>query len=215
MAREAIMSTHISLQKRINNYLNERRRLGFQLHSLDTLFADFARFVASRRHRGPLTIELMGDWARQAKGGNGTRETWFRRLRTLRPFICYLKRFEPDTEIPKESIFGPTPGRVAPHIYHQEEIIELLVAARRLGPRGSLRPETFETLFGLMASTGLRISEAIHLHDSDVDLNRGMLTIRQTKFAKSRQLPLHPSTVAALKRYRCKRAKESPIVNGS
>jgi site-specific recombinase XerD len=147
VAREEIMSSHISLQKRINTYLVERRCLGFQLRSLDTLLANFAQFVASLHHRGPLTIELMADWARQAKGGNGTRETCFRRLRKLRPFICYLKQFEPDTEVPKESIFGPTPGRVAPHIYNEEEIIELLVAAHNLGPPGSLRPETFETLF--------------------------------------------------------------------
>ena len=59
--------------------------------------------------------------------------------------------------------------------------------------QGSIRPATYETLFGLMASTGLRVSEALHLRDADVDLKRGMLTIRQTKFAKSRQLPIHPT----------------------
>ncbi|WP_429548605.1 tyrosine-type recombinase/integrase [Paraburkholderia youngii] len=83
----------------------------------------------------------------------------------------------------------------------------MLGAARALGPKGSLRPATYEILFGLMASTGLRVSEAIHLRDADVDLKRGMLTIRQTKFAKSRQLPIHPSTVAALKRYRRQRTR--------
>ncbi|MGB5253352.1 MAG: tyrosine-type recombinase/integrase, partial [Sedimenticolaceae bacterium] len=98
-------------------------------------------------------------------------------------------------------------GRVAPHIYREEEIVKLLAAARNLGPLGSLRPATFETLFGLMASTGLRVSEAIHLRDADVDLKHGMLTVRQTKFAKSRQLPLHQSTVAALARYRRQRAR--------
>ena len=102
------------------------------------------------------------------------------------------------------------PGRVAPHIYRQEEVIELLAAARTLGPSGSLRPFTFETLFGLMASTGLRVSEAIHLRDADVDLKRGMLTIRQTKFAKSRQLPIHPSTVKVLARYRKRRERHLP-----
>jgi integrase len=99
---------------------------------------------------------------------------------------------------------------VAPHIYREEEIVELLAAARRLGPRGSLRPATFETLFGLMASTGLRVSEAIHLRDADVDLKHGMLTVRQTKFAKSRQLPLQPSTVEALAHYRRQRARHVP-----
>ena len=201
------MSAHISLQRRISDYLAERRRLGFVLHSQDTFLTGFARFVASRHHRGPLTVELMADWIRQCKDGQGTSGTWARSLRKLRSFIRYLKQFEPDTEMPDEAIFGPVPGRVAPHIYHEEEIVELLAAARQLGPHGSLRPKTFETLFGLMASTGMRVSEAIGLRDGDVDLKHGMLTIRQTKFAKSRQLPLHPSTVTALRHYRRQRAR--------
>lgn len=201
------MSARISLQQRVDDYLAERRRLGFHLRSRDTFLAGFACFVASRRHRGPLTVELMTDWVRQGKCGRGSPGTWARRLAKLRHFIRYLKQFEPDTEVPDELIFGPEPGRVAPHIYREEEIVKLLTAARNLGPLGSIRPATFETLFGLMASTGLRISEAIHLRDADVDLKHGMLTVRQTKFAKSRQLPLHQSTVAALARYRRQRAR--------
>ena len=81
-------------------------------------------------------------------------------------------------------------GRAAPHIYRRDEIVEFLAAARQLGPRGSLRPATFETPFGLMASTGLRVSEAIHLRNADVDLIRRMVIVRQTKFAKSRKLPM-------------------------
>lgn len=196
------MSARISLQQRIDDYLAERRRLGFHLRSRDTFLAGFACFVASRRHRGPLNVELMTDWVRQGKCGRGSPGTWARRLAKLRHFIRYLKQFEPDTEVPDELIFGPEPGRVAPHIYREEEIVELLAAAHNLGPCGSLRPATFETLFGLMASTGLRVSETIHLRDADVDLKHGMLTVRQTKFAKSRQLPLHPSTVVALAHYR-------------
>lgn len=204
------MSARISLKKRIDDYLSERRRLGFELRSLDTFLAGFADYVTKRHHRGALTVELMTDWVRLGKGGLGSPGTWARRLEKLRVFIHYLKQLEPDTEVPDESIFGTVPGRVAPHIYREEEIVELLAAARLLGPRGSLRPATFETLFGLMASSGLRISEAIHLRDVDVDLKRGMLTVRQTKFAKSRQLPLHPSTVEAMARYRRQRARHVP-----
>lgn len=209
------MSAHISLQRRIDDYLAERRRLGFVMRSLDTFLAGFASYVIKRHHRGPLTVELMTDWIRQGKDGQGSPETWVRRLGKLRSFVRYLKQFEPDTEVPDESIFGPEPGRVAPHIYHEEEIVGLLAAARKLGPHGSLRPVTFETLFGLMASTGLRVSEAIHLRNDDVDLKHGMLTIRQTKFAKSRQLPLHPSTVTALSHYRRQRARHVPETAGS
>ena len=192
------MSARIGLQTRVDGYLAERHRLGFELHSQDTLLADFAKFVADRHHHGPLTVELMVDWVRKGKGGLGTPETWYRRMAILRRFVRYLQQFEPQTEIPEESIFGPEPGRVAPHIYREEEIVDLLAAAHKLGPRGSFRPATFETLFGLMASTGLRVSEALHLRDADVDLKRGMLIVRQTKFAKCKR-PAPPP----VKRLRC------------
>jgi len=201
------MSRRRSLQARIDDYLAERRRQGFRLRSGDAFLSRFARFVAAKRHRGPLTAELMAEWVRTAKDGNGDAGTWARSWGRLRHFICYLQQFEPDTEVPEASLFGPEPGRVAPHIYRDDEIVDLLTAARRLGPAGSLRPFTYETLFGLMASTGLRVSEALHLRDADVDLKRGLLTIRQTKFAKSRLLPVHPTTVAALAKYRKARAR--------
>ena len=208
------MSRRRSLQARIDDYLAERRRQGFRLRSGDAFLSRFARFVAAKRHRGPLTAELMAEWVRTAKDGHGDADTWARSWGRLRHFICYLQQFEPDTEVPEASLFGPEPGRVAPHIYHDDEIVELLAAARTLGPAGSIRPFTYETLFGLMASTGLRVSEAIHLRDADVDLKRGMLTIRQTKFAKSRQVPIHPSTVKALACYRRQRERHLPTTAG-
>ena len=202
------MNRLMNLQARVDDYLAERRRQGFNLRSRDTFLSGFAHFVAA--HRGALTTELIVEWVRSGKGGHGDAGTWAYRWGRLRHFIRYLKQFEPDIEVPETSLFGPEPGRLAPHIYREEEIVDLLAAARTLGPCGSLRPFTFETLFGLMASTGLRVSEAIHLRDADVDLQRGMLTIRQTKFAKSRQLPIHPSTVTALARYRRQRGRHVP-----
>lgn len=102
------------------------------------------------------------------------------------------------------------PGRVAPHIYREAELVELLAAARDLNPQGGLRPFVYETLFGLIASAGLRVSETLSLQDSDVDLAAATLTVRKTKFAKSRRLPLHPSTVNALSRYRRLRCRHVP-----
>jgi len=201
------MSARVSLQQRIDDYLAERYRLGFVMHSRGTLLATFARYVASRHHRGPLTADLMIEWARQDKWQRGTPSTWAARLARIRHFARYLKQFEPETEVPEELTFGPEPGRVAPHIFHDQEVIDLLAAARQIGPPGSIRPATYETLFGLMASAGLRVSEALHLRDADVDLKRGLLMIRQTKFAKSRLLPIHPTTVAALAKYRKARAR--------
>ena len=215
------MSATTDLQVKVNEYLAERRRLGFELHHMGGGLASFARFVADAHHSGPLTIDVMADWVRQDKAQHRTQATWARRLELLRPFARWMRQFDPNTAVPDESIFGPIPGRVTPHIYSEQEIVELLAAARRLGPPGSLRPVVFETLFGLIASTGLRVSEAMSLVNADVDLVAGTLTVRKTKFTKSRMLPMHPSTVQALLAYRRLRSKaghcsgESPFFIGT
>jgi len=193
--------------QRARTFLAERRRLGFQARNPGYALISFARFVERRRHQGPLTVALMAEWARRDKAQRGTAETWARRLKILRPFARWMRQFEPRTAVPDESIFGPVPGRVAPHIYRDEEIVALLAAARTLRPRGGLRPATFETVFGLLASTGLRVSEALALRDADVDLTAGALTVRRTKFAKSRLVPLHWSAVEALASYRQRRCR--------
>ena len=201
------MSAVIGLQARVNEYLAERRRLGFELDRMGGALASFANFVADAHHSAPLTIDAMVDWVRQDKAQHRTQATWARRLELLRPFARWMRQFDPNTEVPDESIFGQVPGRVTPHIYSEQEIIELLSAARGLGPFGSLRPVVFETLFGLIASTGLRVSEALSLVNADVDLVAGTLTVRKTKFTKSRMLPLHATTVIALLAYRRLRSK--------
>ena len=201
------MSARVSLQARVEQYLAERRKLGFALRSMGPRLFSFTRYVATADHHGPLSVDLMAAWARQAKAGHGDRSTWARRLKALRPFTSWLRQFEPATEVPDEAVFGAVPGRMTPHVYREPEIIELLAAAGKLGPEGGLRPLVMETLFGLIACTGLRVSEALGLLDADVDLQTGMLTIRQSKFGKSRLVPLHPSAVDALERYRTQRAR--------
>jgi integrase len=207
MARECDMSARVSLQARVEQYLAERRRVGFELSTMGHGLASFASHVQAAGHRAPLTVDLMAAWARLAKGGHGDRATSARRLKMLRPFTRWLRQFEPATEVPDEAVFGAVPGRMTPHVYREPEIIELLAAARKLGPDGGLRPLVMETLFGLIACTGLRISEALGLLDADVDLKDGVLTIRQSKFGKSRLVPLHPSAIEALARYRTQRAR--------
>jgi integrase len=200
----------ITVTRRAQMYLAERRRLGFQARTTAYVLMSFARFMDHQHPKELLTIGHMTAWARCDKQQRRTPGTWARRLKRLRPFCRWLRQFEPRTEVPDESVFGPVPGRVAPHVYRENEIVALLAAARKLSPRGGLRPATYETLFGLIASAGLRVSEALALQDRDVDLTTGSLTVRQTKFAKSRQLPLHPSTVAALARYRALRRRCVP-----
>lgn len=196
------MSAPILLQQRVQDYLAERRRLGFELICPGRALMSFARYIDAQGHHGPLTIELIDPWVRRDERKPSTPHSWSRRLKHLRPFLHYLRQFEPQVEVPDAKTFGALPQRMAPHIYREHEIVDLLAAARGLAPTGGLRPATYETLFGLIASAGLRVSEALHLLDADVDLKLALLTVRQTKFAKSRQLPLHASTVDALQRYR-------------
>lgn len=200
------MNPHISMQTHAENYLSERRRLGYGLRTTGYSVISFARYIDTLNSQEPLTVEIMADWARQDQGNTSNPSTWARRLKNLRSFCRYLQQFEPHTEVPDDSIFGRIGQRLAPHIYSEQEITDLLAAAHKLDSFiPGLRGATYETLFGLIASTGLRISEALHLLDLDVDLKSGMLTIRQTKFAKSRHVPIHPSTVEILKQYRSKR----------
>lgn len=197
------MNAIITMESHAKNYLNERRQLGFGLRNPGYAVLSFARYIDTLNSQEPLTVEIMADWARQDQGHSDQPATWARRLKNLRSFCRYLQQFEPRTEVPDDSIFGRVGQRLAPHIYSGQEIIDLLAAAHNLDSFiPGLRGATYETLFGLIASTGLRISEALRLLDSDVDLKSGMLSIRKTKFAKSRYVPLHPSTIEALKQYR-------------
>ena len=196
----------VTLSQRVRQFLAERRHLGFRSRKQRSLLIGFARQMDRHGH-GPLTVERMAAWARCDKWQRPTPATWARRLKLLRPFARWMQQFDPSTEVPNESIFGPVPGRLAPHIFREEEIAALLAQARRLGPSAGLRAATFETFFGLIAAAGLRLSEALDLRDEDVDLACGTLTVRCSKFGKSRALPLHPSTVNALARYRRLRSK--------
>jgi integrase len=213
------MSQPMNLRARVRQYLRERRRLGFQLRSMGYALRSFAHHVDKPENPGPLTVEVMAEWARRDRAGSNDPCTWARRLKLLRPFTRWLQQFEPRTEVPDEAIFGRAGERLTPHIYSEQELVDLLAAARDLCP--DLRGATYEVLFGLLAATGLRVSEAVHLRTGEVDLKTGMLTIQRTKFAKSRQVPLHPSTVGALRRYRRLRdpliefTEETPFFVGS
>ena len=196
------MSAPNSIQARVEQFLVERRGLGFSIRNDGYILRSFARHIHATGHRGALTMELMAEWARRDSHGSNDPLTWARRLKKLRTFLRWLQQFDPRTEVPDDSIFGRLPERQAPHIFSETEIVDLLAAARRLGPAPGLRGAVYETLFGLIAATGMRIGEALSLCNGDVDLKDGMLTIRRTKFGKSRQIPMHPTTVDALRRYR-------------
>ena len=190
-----------TMQAQVGAYLAVRRSMGFDLGIAGRQLLAFARFADQAGHRGPLTVALAVRWAQSAR--RATRLTWARRLQTVRPFMKYRAQFDPGTEIAPPDLFGPVHRRLVPHIYTEGETAALLDAAAQLQPVTGLRlrPRTYATLFGLLASTGLRISEALALAPTDMDLPGVSLTVRKTKFRKSRLVPLHPTTMTALTRY--------------
>ncbi|MGT2509119.1 hypothetical protein [Cupriavidus basilensis] len=170
-----------TIQAAVERYLKQRRRLGFELGITGQQLMRFARYADARGHQGPLTLDLQLGWAREHVKRTGP-VTWARRLEVVRPFAAYYRQFHPDTEIPDLHTFGPGHRRLAPHIYTGQEVCDLLEQAGRLPPLDGVRPATYRTLFGLIASVGLRLSEALNLRDGDVDLRRACLTVRHTKF---------------------------------
>jgi integrase len=202
------MTAPLTLLSLAEDYLTERRSLGFDLRITGEQITAFARFIDATGHTGPLTTRITLDWVQgQAKYAKPL--SWARRLDVLRPFARYLARLDPATEFPQTAIFGRSHRRLAPHIYSEQEICDLLAAAQRLAPHGGLRPATYATIFGLIAATGLRLSEALHLRCGDIDLDQCLLTVRNTKFRKSRHVPVHPTVAAALNRFMVVRARHS------
>ena len=188
----------LSMIALVEDYLYIRRQLGFALKIQGHQLLRFGRFADDNEHCGPITLDLAVQWARS----NAPRPiTWASRIEVLRPFAKYRAQFDPTTEIPPPRLFGLVRRRLVPHIYSTQEVQSLLDAAAQLPPAGGLRPATYETLFGLLAATGLRISEALRLTLEDVDLEAGIITVRETKFCKSRLVPLHLTTTEALQRY--------------
>ncbi len=202
------MSRWSSMQERVDAYLTARRRLGYALRIEGAQLQGFARYADARGHTGALTTDLALEWACASERSGPLGRA--RRLETLRPFAKFCAAFEPQTQIPPPDALGPGHRRVAPHIYSDEEVAQMLAAAGELIPAGGLRPAGMQCLLGLLAATGLRVSEALHLQRADTDLERGVLCVRQTKFHKSRYVPLHPSAAAALAEYAALRDRRVP-----
>lgn len=194
-----------TMSAKVEQYLEFRRGLGYRLKTEGQLLQQFGKFADACGHHGPLTVELALRWAQSAKGCD--RLYWARRLEIVRCFARHLAVTEPGTQVPGRKLLGPAHRRTIPHIYTARELAGLLAAALRLCPADGLRPHTYFTLIGLLACTGLRISEALRLTPGDVDLVRGVLKVRETKFRKTRLVPLHPTAVAALRAYADNRAR--------
>jgi integrase/recombinase XerD len=194
------------LRDALGDYLSLRRSLGFKLERSGQLLADFVSF-AERADAPAVTTELALAWATAPADAD---PAWWRaRLAATRPFARYLAAFIPGTEVPPAGLLpGPVSRRAVPYLYSPAGIGALITAAAAI--RTPLRAATYQTLIGLLAVTGMRAGEAIRLDRPDVDLRAGLLTIRESKFGKSRQLPLHATTVAALAGYATVRDQRHP-----
>jgi len=187
-----------SLRTSLDEYLAVRRALGYQLRLTGRLLRRFVEF-AEHVHADYITAELALTWAIQPAHAQPAQ--WANRLAMVRRFALYCAPNDPRTMAPPPDLLPYTYRRVAPYLYSEGQIIQLLKAARQLPSTIGLRPHTYATLFGLYASTGLRANEALHLRRDDVDLLHGVLTIRDSKFGKTRYVPVHPSTQYALQAY--------------
>lgn len=188
----------------IDEYLAFRRGLGFELESQSWILRDFGRYADGIGHKGHITIDLAVRWALSTRSSDPTHPA--RRLSVVARFARHRAVFDPATEVPPAGLLGPiSRHRKQPHIYSDAEITALLREAALLLPRNGLRPRTYVAFFSLMLSTGLRLSEACRLVDHDVDLAEGVLTVRESKFRKSRLVPLHPTATRALRLYAAQR----------
>ena len=187
-----------SVRNAIEDYIALRRSLGFKLHGMATSLGKFASFL-EQKEAPYITTALALEWAMQTVDHSPSH--WAQRLGFVRVFARHWSATDPRTEIPPAGLLPFRARRARPYLYTEQEIQRLLTAAKSLSSSSGLRPWTYHCLFGLLAVSGLRISEAIKLEQQDVDFHQELLTIRQTKFNKSRLIPLHTSTRDVLTEY--------------
>jgi integrase len=182
----------------LEEYLSVRRALGVKLRLPGRLLERFVGF-AEREGAAAITTDLALRWATQPADAQPAQ--WANRLGMVRRFAQYRSAADPRTEVPPPDLLPFRTQRPPPYLYSDEEVSRLLEAARQLPAVTGLRPHTYATLFGLYAVTGMRTNEPLHLDREDVDLTQGVLTVRGTKFGKSRYVPIHSSTRAVLQAY--------------
>lgn len=203
-----------SLRQAVDEYLDMRRHLGFQLREAGKALPDFVAFM--EQHHAPyITQTLALAWAQQPASAQPAH--WARRLSYVRGFARYRRASDPRTQIPAPGVLPFQPKRARPYLYSNQEIEALLDAARHMPHRyqsGALLPWVYYGLFGLLSVTGLRLGEALNLELDDVDLPAAVLTVRGAKFGKTRLVPLHASTCQVLAEYIARRQRhwaERPV----
>ena len=184
-----------TLRQAMEDYLELRRGLGFKLVNYGAWLREFVSFL-EKNNASHITTALAVQFA--LRDSHQEAKAQASRYSAVRGFASYRSGVDPATEIPPRGLVRGRTRRARPYLYSDQEVCQLLQAARQLPSTYSLRPWTYYCLFGLLAVTGLRLGEALNLQCQDIDWAEGILTIRRTKFGKSRLVPLHPSTVKVL-----------------
>jgi len=188
-----------ALHQALSDYLAVRRVLGYRLVRTEKLLAQFLTYLEDHGEVH-LTTKAALAWATLPPGAD---RSWASsRLSIVRRFAAHLRGIDPATEVPPTHLLPGRTCRATPYLYSQEDIAAVIAAAGAL--RTPHRVATYRTLIALLAVTGMRVGEAISLAPDDFDAVNGLLTIRNAKFGKFRELPLHPSSVAALSDYLCR-----------
>ena len=193
------------LSRHVEEYLALRRSFGFKLEREERLLAQFVAYLEAAGVES-VRSELAIAWAQLPTTASPNQ--WAKRLGIVRRFAVYLATMDPATEVPPSGIFPTNRRRPAPYLFTARDVERVLEAAR--GLTSPLRAATHEALFGLLAASGMRIGEAIGLARGDIDLESGVITICHAKFDRTRLVPLHESTTAALSVYAATRDRLCP-----
>lgn len=186
-----------ALRQALADYLHMRRLLGYKLHRAEKLLSQLLDYLDAIGS-DVITIEHALTWAHQVQVSNGS--SWpGQRLSVVRGFAKYLQSIDIDAEVPPFDVLAWRPRRASPYLYSDDDTAALIASAGTLAP--PLRAATYQTLIGLLVVTGMRVGEAIQLDCEDFDMQQAVLVIRHAKFNKTRALPLHATTVAALRDY--------------
>lgn len=191
-----------TLRDMLQDYLAMRRALGFKLRTDGTGLLSFVAFM-EQAEADYISTDLALAWAKQPTVVRP--EQWARRLGFVRGFARYCRAFDQRTEVPPVGLLPFAHQRPSPYFFTDHDIDCLLQDALAIPTKVAFANRTLHCLFGLLSVSGLRIGEALGLTLDDVDLDEGILTIRATKFGKSRLVPLHVTTVKILVDYRQRR----------
>jgi len=194
-----------NLLRTAREYLALRRALGFKLSIESYYLPDFVTFLA-KQGSSVITKDLALAWAQQRS--DRSPNTWAKRLTAVRGFANYVRTFDPRTAVLLRDLVPWRQQRPQPHIYSEQEISALMRVSRQLSP--PILRATYVTLIGLLAATGMRLGEALAFEDRDVDWSRSVLLVRRTKFQKTRLIPVHATTLTAMRHYRASRNRVFP-----